>query len=62
MVLPITMDSPDSLLDIHWVPRQVKVKQNAGELKVDSSFKLNITTSPTRNLVFRRKRMTSTES
>jgi hypothetical protein len=29
-------DASNALFNIHWIPRQVKVKRNAGELEVDS--------------------------
>ena len=36
VALTVAVDSPDPLLDIHRVPRQIMVEQHAGKLKIDS--------------------------
>jgi hypothetical protein len=35
VVLAVTVDAADALLDVHRIPRQVEVKQHARELEID---------------------------
>ena len=35
-VLPVAVNAPDALFDVHRVPRQVEVEQDASELQVDA--------------------------
>ena len=36
VALAVAVDAPDALLDVHRVPRQVEVEQNASVLEVDA--------------------------
>src|ERR1035437_6585813 len=34
--LAVTMDAPNALLQVHGIPRKVKVKENPGVLQIDA--------------------------
>ena len=36
MLLAVAVNSPNSLLQIHWIPRQIEIEKNASVLQVDS--------------------------